>query len=197
MRGVFVAIEGCDGSGKSTQARMAAAALGDACVALRFPDRSSRTGSLIDAHLRGVSRVEPRPLHELFARNRAEASASIRRWLSEGKVVIADRYAHSGLAYALGTGAMEEDEYAAMESEYDTLTPDIVILLDVDPSVARLRREDYGSEAFEAEGVQNAVRKVFSRLAGSGGGGRWIVIPPDEGPERASARILEAISSAR
>lgn len=103
-RGAFIVIEGLDRAGKSTQvARLSEALAGNgAATVLKFPDRTTPIGKLLNSYLADSStKLDDRAVHLLFAANRWEVAERIRREvLEEGKVVIADRYAWSGVAYS-------------------------------------------------------------------------------------------------
>jgi len=106
-KGRVVAFEGIDGSGKNTQAKL----LGDAlCKAgwpvevLSFPQyEKTFFGRMVGRYLAGkfgvVGKVNPYFVSFLYAADRWQAAGKIRRWLAEGKIVLADRYAGSNAAY--------------------------------------------------------------------------------------------------
>lgn len=74
-RGALVVFEGLDKAGKSTQCASVAARLqqaGHKVLALRFPDRSTPIGQMIDAYLKGNSEQEDHVIHLLFSANRWE-----------------------------------------------------------------------------------------------------------------------------
>ena len=101
-RGVLIAFEGGDKSGKSTQSRHLVYLLntiGKDARLIKFPDRSTDSGLVIDQYLRGRVDFEPLHLHRLFARNRKEQKDKIINLLNDGINVIVDRYVHSGIAY--------------------------------------------------------------------------------------------------
>lgn len=105
--GRLVAFEGLDGSGKSTQARLLIESLkhrGLDSEYISFPRIDERGyGEAIAMFLRGefgsVDSVHPYLVAALFAGDRAAASASIRTWLSKGKLVVSDRYFYSNAAF--------------------------------------------------------------------------------------------------
>ncbi|PFH33960.1 thymidylate kinase [Besnoitia besnoiti] len=129
-RGCFVVFEGIDRSGKSTQARLAYERLvkaGYPSELLRFPDRTTSIGKVLNSYLtqgtehddKGVSEktvASPQLMHLLFAANRWETQARLLRALGEGKVVVADRYSFSGIAYTVGAAPVVA-QAAAREAE--------------------------------------------------------------------------------
>ena len=101
-RGILIAFEGGDKSGKSTQSRHLTYLLntiGKDSKLLKFPDRTSDSGLVIDMYLKGKVDFEPLHLHRLFSRNRQEQKQKILDLLNSGVNVIVDRYVHSGIAY--------------------------------------------------------------------------------------------------
>ena len=101
-RGILIAFEGGDKSGKTTQSRHLVYLLntiGKETRLLKFPDRSTDSGSVINMYLQGKVDFEPLHLHRLFSRNRHEQKQKILDLLNSGINVIVDRYVHSGIAY--------------------------------------------------------------------------------------------------
>ena len=164
---MFVTFEGIDRSGKTTQARLLADALGDEALLVREPG-----GTPAAERIREIvkdTEVELSPIAEtlLFGAARADLlHRVVRPALEDGKTVISDRYIDSTVAYqggarGLGIERIEElNEWIA-----GGLWPDVTFLLDVPSDVARLR----GGEAdrFEREGeeLQRAVAAAYDRLA--------------------------------
>jgi len=164
---VFVTFEGIDRSGKTTQAKLLADALGDEALLVREPG-----GTPAAERIREIvkdTEVELSPIAEtlLFGAARADLlHRVVRPALEDGKTVISDRYIDSTVAYqggarGLGIERIEElNEWIA-----GGLWPDVTFLLDVPSDVARLR----GGEAdrFEREGeeLQRAVAAAYDRLA--------------------------------
>jgi dTMP kinase len=106
MRKLFV-IEGVDGAGKSTQIKLLKdyfSGKGFSCEYLHFPrTETPYFGELIARFLRGefgsLNDVDPYLVAMLYAGDRKDASPMIDEWLSEGKIVLLDRYTYSNIAY--------------------------------------------------------------------------------------------------
>ena len=104
---MFIVLEGLDGAGKSTQItklRDMFRAKGVESEYLHFPRFDAPIyGELIARFLRGdlgsVECVNPYLVALLYAGDRADAAATIRKWIEEGKVVIVDRYVYSNIGY--------------------------------------------------------------------------------------------------
>lgn len=101
-RGKLVAIEGTDGSGKATQFKLLVAALkhaGHKVATVDFPQYGKASAKMVEEYLRGkfgkASDVGPYDASLFYAIDRLEAAPRIRRWLSEGRTVVANRYTWS------------------------------------------------------------------------------------------------------
>lgn len=165
-QGLFVAIEGIDGAGLSTQTEILAdkvRSLGKEVLVTKEPT-SGPIGQIIRRVLRGELKHKPCVLALLFAADRAyHFSSKILPALLDGQVVISDRYILSSLAYQglfLPTSWVKEINSCAPP-------PDLCILIDVDESTARERIEKRGErrEIFEKEGDAELIRRNYLRLA--------------------------------
>lgn len=139
---MFVVIEGLDGAGKSTQvARLQEwiEAQGKSWEYLHFPRFTTPYwGDLVARFLRGelgaIDAVDPRLVAMIYAGDRADAAATIRGWLDAGKVVIADRYVLSNVAYqcAKSSDSTLKEWILGLEYDYNQIPrPDVELFLDV------------------------------------------------------------------
>lgn len=86
-RGVFVLFEGVDRCGKTTQSAMLAKSLSEKhgrTELIRFPDRSTTIGNLIDSYLKSASNLNDQSIHLLFSANRWERSSFVEESLNAG-----------------------------------------------------------------------------------------------------------------
>lgn len=198
MRGRLIAFEGGEGCGKSTQAALLAGRLG--AVLTREPGGTAvgeRVRALVlDA---GVARLEPRAEALLMAAARAQHVAEVvRPALDAGRDVVTDRFSDSSLAYQGYGRGLALDELAEL-SEWATgrLWPDVVVLLDVPPEVARARRPPSGSagaDRFEGEDASFHARVAAGFLAlAAAHPGRWRVVDGSGSPAEVAERVWAAV----
>ena len=164
---MFITFEGIDRSGKTTQAKLLAKALGDEAVLVREPGGTPAAERIRD--LVKDPQVELSPIAEtlLFGAARAGLIEQvIRPALDAGKAVISDRYVDSTVAYQGGARGLGIDRVEEL-NEWITggLWPDVTFLLDLPPSLARERAQE--DDRFEREGetLQRAVEAAYEELA--------------------------------
>ena len=71
---------------------------------MRFPDRTTQTGFVLDSYLRNKSNLSDQALHLLFSANRWEKVDEIKNELLNGHHVVVDRYAYSGVTFTAAKG---------------------------------------------------------------------------------------------
>ncbi len=198
-KGVFIAFEGVEGSGKGTQIRMVKEYLeadGVDVLVTREPGGTvvgERLRELLLDHDTGV--VEARTEALLFAASRSQHVTSvIRPALADGKVVICDRYIDSSLAYQGGArGLGEQDVLTLNVWATQGLFPDLTILLHLEPEAGLLRSLEE-PDRIEVEGgefhakVADAYLKIAEEHPE-----RFIVIDADDTPERVHEQVVEAL----
>lgn len=193
---MFVSLEGIDGSGKSTQARLLVEALGEGTVAIREPGGTEAAERIRE--LLADPGVELEPLAELllFLAARADLTERvIRPALETGRHVVADRYSDSSVAYqgvARGLGVGEV--IGLCETATDGLWPDLTLLLRIDPETG-LGRAD-GEDRFEQEGLelQRQVAVAYDEIAQIASD-RVVVIDAGGSVEEVHARVMDAVRS--
>jgi dTMP kinase len=183
-RGVFIAFEGGEGAGKSTQSVKLKAWLkvaGHEAVITREPG-ATQLGRRIRELLLDHNDHPPTPRAEalLYAADRAHhVDTVIRPALDRGAVVLTDRYVDSSLAYQGAGRALATDEVAWLSQWATTgLRPDLVVLLDIDPAIGLTRVDRRGkSDRLEAESLafHERVRRAFLDLA-EAEPGRYLVV---------------------
>lgn len=173
IRGLFYVFEGLDRSGKTTHSRKLVDKLAKKTEVtwMCFPNRETATGLLIDSYLTRKAVLSDDAIHLLFAANRWEKMLSVVDDLHNGKSVVCDRYAFSGVAYSVAKGM---DASWCKEADVGLPSPDCVFFLRVDEEVAA-KRVDYGSQRYEEVHMQGRVRRAFE-AASLRRGIRWFDI---------------------
>lgn len=109
-RGAMIVFEGADRVGKSTHAAQIVEKLiemGYPAKYLKFPDRTTIIGKLIDEYLKKSQAVDDHVVHLLFSANRWEWFERMKQDLESGTSLIVDRYAYSGVAYSAAKSVSE------------------------------------------------------------------------------------------
>jgi dTMP kinase len=196
--GLFVTIEGIDRSGKSTQARRLAEALGDDAVLVREPGGTPAGERIRDLLKDPAIELDARSEALLFAAARAElVAAVINPALANGKVVVSDRYLDSSLAYQGHARGLGVDEIGRI-NDWATaaLQPDLTVLLRIDPAAAAERAGE--ADRFEDEGLelQRQVAAAYEGLAAANPR-RWKVIDGARDEDAVAADIANLVEFAR
>ncbi len=195
---MFISLEGVDGSGKSTQARLLVEALGPGTVAIREPggtDAAERIRELL-----ADPAVELKPLAELllFLAARADLTERvIRPALEVGRTVVSDRFSDSSVAYQGAARGLGVGEVIGLcDTATDGLWPDLTLLLRVDPELGLGRAE--GEDRFESEGLelQHAVAEAYEEIAVIASD-RVVVIDASGTVDEVHERVMEAVSEHR
>jgi dTMP kinase len=164
---LFISLEGIDGSGKSTQAKLLAGELGADTLLLREPGGTEAAERIREILADGTVELDPLAELLLFLAARADLTARvIRPALESGREIVSDRFADSSVAYQGAARGLGVGEVISLsDTATDGLWPDLTILLRVDPEVG-LRRAD-GEDRFEAEGLelQRAVAQAYEEIA--------------------------------
>jgi dTMP kinase len=166
-KGAFIVIEGLDGSGKTTQAKLLTAELQKKYPAIYTAEPShGKIGKFIrNQILYGNSRPPTHVEALLFAADRLEhVENEVAPAIEQGVVVISDRYVYSSLAYQ-GSAGLSLDWIETINQH--ALKPDLALFIDVDPEVVlkRLKRKKSVMENLE---TQQKVREVYRKYVQNG-----------------------------
>jgi len=163
-RGAFILFEGIDRCGKTTQSKMLTENLlkrGIKVEHMRFPDRATQIGKMINSYLTNTVDTDDKAIHLLFAANRWEKMKIMREKLESGVSLIVDRYSYSGVAFTASKGYGVQWCY---QPEIGMISPDLVIWLDM-PLEDVKTRGGFGDERYEKLEMQERVQKLFSKFA--------------------------------
>jgi len=166
-RGAFIVIEGLDGSGKTTQAKLLASEFSRSHRALYTAEPSGgRIGAFIrNACLYEEKRLLPEVEALLFAADRVEhVENEIKPALKEGRLVISDRYVYSSLAYQ-GSASLSLTWIRALNKH--ALKPDLAVFIDVSPE-AVLKRLERRKSVMENLETQRHVREIYMKFVEKG-----------------------------
>ena len=186
QRGKFIALEGIDGAGTTTQGSLLEQELTarGAPAHLTCEPSTGPVGKLIRQALRmELGQVDPAVTALLFAADRVyHLRREVEPLLARGTHVITDRYVYSSLAYQ---GIDLEPAWVATANRLAT-EPDLTLYLRVEPELALERRAARGGarELFDANETQIKVAATYDRLFGQApGDGSWVLegaSPPDQ-----------------
>lgn len=164
----YIALEGGDGTGKSTVAEALATRLetaGGEVVMVREPG-GTPMGEVVRGLLLNSDKLDDWAEVFLFAAQRAElARGVIAPALEAGRWVVSDRSYYSSIAYqGRGRGLGEDDVRAINEKGLGGVVPDHVFVLDVDPEKALARQHNADRIGREGVGFQWKVRAAYREM---------------------------------
>jgi len=196
--GFFIAFEGGEGSGKSTQTKLLASWLesrGHTVLTTRQPG-----GTEVGATLRSIlldpatGDLAPRTEALIYLADKAEhAHKVLRPALASGHVVVTDRYIESMLAYQGAGRDLSPNELGPIAQwATNELNPDLTIVLDIDPVVGLERAGE--PDRIEAEPIEfhQRVRHFFLDTAVDSAA--HVVISAAQTPESIHAQIIEIVT---
>jgi len=191
MRGLLLAFEGLDQSGKQTQAeglRDFVVSRGRDCRLLSFPDYETAIGSEIAKALHGERDYAADTLQLLYVANRYEKRLAIEALLAAGTVIVCDRYVASSIAYGEAQGL---DAAWLSEIQRFLPAPDLTIVLDIAPETA-VRRKSTGRDRYERDlALLSRVRDSYRR---QGRQASWLVLDGERQKSDVSGDVVTAVS---
>ena len=201
MAGLFVTIEGGDGSGKSTQSALLAEWLeshGRTVLLTREPGGTAFGLEVRELVLHWHGDISPRAEALLYAADRAHHIATkVRPALERGEIVLQDRYLDSSVAYQGAGRVLQSDEIRNLSLwATQDLLPDLTILLDLDESLGRDRlkqRTKYDRLEAEEQDFHARVRAGYLKLAAAEPE-RFLVLDAADDLESLASAIRERVS---
>lgn len=192
MRGLLIAFEGLDQSGKQTQAeslRDHIAGPGRQCRLLSFPDYETAIGTELSRALHGERDYTADVMQLLYVTNRYERRVEIEGLLERGAILLCDRYVASSIAYGEAQGLDP-----AWLAEIQRMLPaaDLTILLDIAPETA-VRRKSTGRDRYERDlALLSRVRESYRRQAAAGG---WLHLDGERPKAAVAADVVSAVGT--
>ena len=197
----FIVIEGIDGCGKGTQAKLLLEHLKDLGkdVLLTAEPTRGPLGKMIREHLSDPF-LDDESLALLFAADRIEhLEKEVRPGLDAGKIVISDRYVYSSIAYQ---GQRVDLDWVGDVNKYAD-RPDLAILLDINPQLAGKRMKERGDdlEYFEEDqDFQSGVKRTFIDLSRNHHlpeslKTKWLVIDASKDKGLIADHIIDAVTT--
>lgn len=193
MSGMLIAFEGLDQSGKETQARMLAARLtaaGRPAMTLSFPDYATPIGTELHRALHGEREYGPDVIQMLMIANRYEWKPAILRAQAEGRIVVADRYLASSVAYGEAQGL---DPEWLFEAQKYLPRPSLTVMIDIAPATAVARKQT-NRDRFEQDlAMLERVRVSYRRQAAAPD---WVAIDGERAKDSVAADVADAVHKA-
>lgn len=188
--GLFLVIDGTDGSGKATQTKLLIERLrndGYPVETIAFPQYGTPSAGPLEKYLAGgygtPEEVGPQRASILYAIDRFDASAKIKGWLDEGRIVVADRYVASNMGHQ-GSKIANKGQRMAFYKWNDDLEfgtfriprPDLNIILHVDAktSVRLIEKRGEKADAHENLAHLQAAERTYLEIASNFPGFRLI-----------------------
>lgn len=190
-RGMLIAFEGLDQSGKQTQAewlQKEVESRGRLCRLLSFPAYETTIGQELHAALHAGRDYGPDVMQLLYVANRYERKPLIERWIADGVVIVCDRYIASSVAYGEAQGL---DPSWLMDIQRYLSPPDLTILLDIAPETAA-RRKSANRDRYERDlALLSRVRDSYRRQAEGTG---WLSLDGERAKDAVAADVIAALS---
>ena len=191
-RGLLIAFEGLDQSGKQTQAeglRDYFVSKGRECRLLSFPDYTTAIGMEISRALHGEHEYAADTLQLLYIANRYEYRSAIQSAVDSGTVIVCDRYLASSIAYGEAQGL--DPEWLA-DAQRFLPAPDLTIVLDIAPETA-VQRKAAGRDRYERDlALLSRVRDSYHRQSKQR---NWIRLDGERGKAQVSADVLREVAT--
>ncbi len=183
-------IEGMDKAGKTTQSRLLVTALknkGKICSSIDFPHYSTPIGREIKSFLDRKHEFPDEAKLMLLSANRWEKKKDIEQMLSDGTVLVMNRYYHSNLVYGVSKN-LDLDWLLALDRGLPK--EDLCIVLEIHPSISKSRSQRPGDLFENDKDLLKTVYKNYKKLARLFG---WKTTDGERSKEEVSRDILEMV----
>lgn len=147
---------------------------------------------MINSYLQGEAQQDDHSIHLLFSANRWEAAQLIKSDLSNGIIVILDRYSYSGAVYSAAKDNPDLSLEWAWQPEVGLPRPDLLLFLSISSEEAA-RRGGYGEERYETDAMQSKVRRLFESVLSMNHGHEIHVIDAGSSMEQVAQKLLSPV----
>ncbi|MCL5430220.1 MAG: dTMP kinase [Candidatus Marsarchaeota archaeon] len=195
QRGRVISIEGPDGTGKTTQAKLLEKVFGDRAILEPEPTKNTRLGQWIRRELR-EKRMPNDHLQMLFIANRVEHFEKLEKAIEKGVTVIMDRGELSTATYGAATNDFTLEGVYEIHRRARIPKPDLIIFLKLSDEIAELRRKNRedGKERFDDLEFQKKLAQMYEQLRSSYMH-RWVNVSANGSIEEVHQRILKVLQN--
>ena len=184
---MFIVFEGIDGSGKSSVITRLKEYLEG--TGRKVKVTAEPTGGVIGKFVADTDDLTPEAEALLFTADRAIHTEQIKKWMADGYDVLCDRYFGSTLAYQSAAG-MDIGWLKAINSKV-TITPDVTILMDIDPEISLKRVDARGEKSrFEKLDYLRKVRSAYLSMADEFG---FLTINADRDRDTVAEEVISKV----
>ncbi|MFA7277467.1 MAG: hypothetical protein WC101_00570 [Candidatus Gracilibacteria bacterium] len=199
MQGALITFYGINNIGKTTQSQLLVKRLqaeGIDAVYVKYPIYDTEpTGGFLNRVLRqseaGVQRISEHELQMWFTLNRHQFEPTLKKWLEEGKIVIAEDYTGTGIGWGTTKGA--DQDWLEDLNRY-LLKEDFAVLLE---GVRTMKAKEEGHIHESDDALVERAREVFSRLGDECGWARVQMEPVKEASAEKIYKVVKNFLSAR
>jgi len=200
---MFVCFEGIDGAGKSTQVNLLKNYLRESgynVEAVRDPGTTKLGNAIRQLILDCDDPISANSQMLLFSSARAELSEYIKKRLEDGYIILGDRWLLSTLVYQSHLNGVNSELITNIFSQ-TSLTPDLCIVLDIDPASADRRKvNDSRRDRYERVSLQqkNSMRSAYLNFAKAGPAGQHVrIINADRPQQNVHFQIVDLFFTVR
>ena len=196
----FIVLEGLDGAGGSTQTNLLKEFFKKKNIPYVFvksPEYGTETGKSIRDYLDGKIKLKPKEAFVLFATDVLNSLPMIKKGLEENKIVIADRYITSTIAYQCANG-FSFDSALNFVKLHEYPDSDAIIFIDIKPETSMKRKlKEHGRLDRHEKDLEflKKVRDFYFREINENVLGKWVVIDGERDKDDIHEDILKVINS--
>ena len=198
MKGKLIAIEGIDGAGGETQSKMLIDYIRSRkipCERVYYPEYGNPIGDFIHDYLHKKHDLPVDMQFLLYATDMVKDRDKVLEWVKHGKMVIADRYFTSLLAYQVMRGFPLESALRFADI-FRLPKPDAILLLKISPEISIRRKKGEKRDLDRNESDRTLQRKIsesYESLAKNQVWGSWFVIDGEKSKEEVFSQIRKVL----